>query len=101
LPDFVLSFKNEVAAKNLRAPVGGHIGDGMSSIALFLKKNIYFGSFAGNFHALILYKDEEELQRANEVMDFMVMRALELDGTCKILHLSAVTSFSFIGLFHG
>lgn len=63
LPHLVLAIKEAAGGMNLRATLGGHVGD-------------------GNFHALLLYKDEEERARANEIKEFMIMKALELDGTC-------------------
>ncbi|KAF9565039.1 FAD-binding domain-containing protein [Agrocybe pediades] len=36
----------------------------------------------GNFHALILFRTEEEMKVAKELVSRMVRRAIELDGTC-------------------
>lgn len=83
LPDLVLSVKAELEARNLIAPLGGHIGDGMS---LYQYQIHLSTNRAGNFHALIIYRDEDELKRANEVLEHMIQKALELDGTC--LHFS-------------
>jgi D-lactate dehydrogenase (cytochrome) len=38
----------------------------------------------GNFHALILFKTEEEKASAKEVIHRMVKRAIALDGTCSL-----------------
>jgi D-lactate dehydrogenase (cytochrome) len=48
----------------LVAPILGHVGD-------------------GNFHALILFKTDEEKIKAKELVHRMVKRAIALDGTCK------------------
>ena len=37
----------------------------------------------GNFHALILFKDDEELAKVRDAVHRMVERAIALDGTCK------------------
>lgn len=37
---------------------------------------------SGNFHALILFKDDEELQKVSEAVHRLVHRAVALDGTC-------------------
>ena len=45
------------------APIVGHVGD-------------------GNFHALILFKTDEEKMKAKELVHRMVKRAIALGGTC-------------------
>lgn len=37
----------------------------------------------GNFHALILFKDDKELEKVSEAVHRLVHRAIALDGTCK------------------
>ena len=56
------------------APIVGHVGD-------------------GNFHALILFKTDEEKMKAKELVHRMVKRAIALGGTCMFffcVHLSAI-----------
>ena len=48
----------------LLSPIVGHVGD-------------------GNFHALILFKTEEEKNKAKDLVHRMVKRAIALDGTCE------------------
>lgn len=36
----------------------------------------------GNFHALILFKDDEELQAVGDAVHRLVRRAIRMDGTC-------------------
>jgi D-lactate dehydrogenase (cytochrome) len=36
----------------------------------------------GNFHALLLFKTDEELEVVKEAVHRMVVRAIALDGTC-------------------
>ena len=50
----------------LNSTIVGHVGD-------------------GNFHALILFKTDEERERAHEAVRRMVKRAIALDGTCEFL----------------
>lgn len=42
----------------------------------------HFGC-SGNFHALLLFKTDEELVTARELVHRMVKRAIALDGTCQ------------------
>ncbi|KAJ7020023.1 FAD-linked oxidase-like protein [Mycena alexandri] len=63
LPQLVHETKKDIAAAQIPSMIVGHAGD-------------------GNFHALLLYKTEEELDVAKIVADRMVKRALALDGTC-------------------
>jgi hypothetical protein len=37
----------------------------------------------GNFHSLLLFKTDEELETVRGLVHRMVERALALDGTCK------------------
>ncbi|KAJ6594470.1 FAD-binding domain-containing protein [Mycena capillaripes] len=63
LPELVYETKKDIAAAQIPSILVGHAGD-------------------GNFHALLLYKTEEELDVAKIVADRLVRRALALDGTC-------------------
>ena len=63
LPELVYETKKDVASSGLVAPIVGHVGD-------------------GNFHALILFKTDEEKKKAKELVHRMVKRAIALDGTC-------------------
>ena len=65
LPELIFETKKDLAESGLMATMVGHVGD-------------------GNFHALILFKTEEEKKRAKEAVKRMVKRAIELDGTCKL-----------------
>ena len=38
---------------------------------------------SGNFHALILFTNDEEFQKVSECVHRLVYRALALDGTCE------------------
>ncbi|KAJ6498787.1 FAD-linked oxidase-like protein [Mycena sanguinolenta] len=63
LPELVYETKKDIVQAEIPSILVGHAGD-------------------GNFHALLLYTTEEELDVAKIVADRLVKRALELDGTC-------------------
>lgn len=48
----------------MRSTIVGHVGD-------------------GNFHALLLFSDDKELESVKAAVHRLVHRALALDGTCK------------------
>ncbi len=43
-------------------------------------------STTGNFHALLMFKTDEELNIVRGLVHRIVKRALALDGTCKPTH---------------
>ncbi|HEY7642772.1 MAG TPA: FAD-linked oxidase C-terminal domain-containing protein [Steroidobacteraceae bacterium] len=65
LADAVADARREIDAANLLAPIVGHVGD-------------------GNFHVLFLLDPAaaDEWQRAGQVYDAMIDRALRVGGTC-------------------
>ncbi|EGO19916.1 hypothetical protein SERLADRAFT_373977 [Serpula lacrymans var. lacrymans S7.9] len=63
LPDLIYSAKQDFEELGLIAPIAGHVGD-------------------GNFHALVLYRDEKELGLVQEAVKRINRKAIELDGTC-------------------
>ncbi|KAL5511402.1 DLD1_1 [Sanghuangporus vaninii] len=63
LPQLVQETKEDIHQSGLKAGVIGHVGD-------------------GNFHALILFHNDEELQKVSECVHRLVHRAIALDGTC-------------------
>ncbi|KIM37222.1 hypothetical protein M413DRAFT_77359 [Hebeloma cylindrosporum] len=63
LPELLYDTKRDIANVGLISTIVGHVGD-------------------GNFHALILFKTEEEKQKAKDVVRRMVKKAISLDGTC-------------------
>jgi FAD/FMN-containing dehydrogenase len=66
LPQLVLETKRDLADAGLSSTIVGHVGD-------------------GNFHALILFRDDEELERVSSAVHRLVHRAIALDGTCKLI----------------
>ncbi|KAJ7141231.1 FAD-linked oxidase-like protein [Mycena epipterygia] len=63
LPELVYETKKDIVAAGMASIIVGHAGD-------------------GNFHALLLYTSEDELDVAKIVVDRLVKWALALDGTC-------------------
>lgn len=63
LPQLVYETKEDLAKAGLKSTIVGHVGD-------------------GNFHALILFKDEEELRNVGAAVHRLVHRAIQMDGTC-------------------
>jgi len=63
LPQLILETKKDLADSGLLSTIVGHVGD-------------------GNFHALILFHNDGELQSVSNAVHRLVHRALALDGTC-------------------
>ncbi|KAL4063781.1 FAD-linked oxidase-like protein [Scleroderma citrinum] len=63
LPDLIHAAKRDFEELGLVAPIAGHVGD-------------------GNFHALVLYRDEAELKLVREVVSRINRKAIQLEGTC-------------------
>ncbi|KAL8281364.1 hypothetical protein RQP46_006398 [Phenoliferia psychrophenolica] len=63
LPNLVAETREDLDATGIIGPILGHAGD-------------------GNFHALLLYKTAEELEKVEGLVHRMVERAQRLDGTC-------------------
>ncbi|RDB30391.1 D-lactate dehydrogenase [cytochrome], mitochondrial [Hypsizygus marmoreus] len=63
LPDLIYQTQEDLAHIGLTHSIIGHVGD-------------------GNFHAMLIFKSDEELPAVREAVDRMVRRAIKLDGTC-------------------
>jgi len=63
LPQLVQETKKDLYETGLKSTIVGHVGD-------------------GNFHALILFHDDDELEKVNGAVHRLVHRAINLDGTC-------------------
>ncbi|RKQ93472.1 D-lactate dehydrogenase (cytochrome) [Solirubrobacter pauli] len=76
--------KADLDASGLIAPIVGHVGD-------------------GNFHLAILVDPDDagELQRAQELNDRLVRRAIGYDGTCTGEHGVGYGKLAFLELEHG
>ncbi|MEM9731874.1 MAG: FAD-linked oxidase C-terminal domain-containing protein [Pseudomonadota bacterium] len=76
--------KKDAEELDLVAPIIGHVGD-------------------GNFHItpLVMMEDEDELARAEEMIERMNMRTLAMDGTCTGEHGIGQGKRRFLKLEHG
>ncbi|KAH9978354.1 FAD-linked oxidase-like protein [Russula compacta] len=63
LPKLIEETQKDIEAHDIKYLTAGHAGD-------------------GNFHSLLLFRDEEELKIVRELVHRMVERAIRLDGTC-------------------
>lgn len=63
LPQLVYETKKDLLELGITAPIVGHVGD-------------------GNFHALLLFKTDEEKAIVQEAVHRLTKRAIALDGTC-------------------
>ena len=84
LADCILETREDITASGLYVPIVGHVGD-------------------GNFHLTILVDvdDPEELAKAHELDEKMVMRALAMDGTCTGEHGIGFGKMDFLVAEHG
>lgn len=86
LPLLISQTKADLARTGLVSTIVGHVGD-------------------GNFHALILFRTDEEMEVAKEAVSRMVKRAIALDGTCRFFLLLSIMSgtnvTSFVILYIG
>jgi D-lactate dehydrogenase (cytochrome) len=63
LPDLVLETKADIVRSGIVSTIVGHVGD-------------------GNFHSLLLFRDEKEKEIVKGLVHRMVDRAIAMDGTC-------------------
>lgn len=64
MPQLLYETKEDIKESGLVSTIVGHVGD-------------------GNFHAMILFRTEEEKEIAKGLVKRMVKRAIALDGTCE------------------
>jgi D-lactate dehydrogenase (cytochrome) len=83
LAECITAVKADVESSGLLAPLVGHVGD-------------------GNFHLAFIVDpdDAEELERAKQLNDRMVMRALALGGTCTGEHGVGYGKIDFLAAEH-
>ena len=84
LADCIMETKRDIEEAKLLAPIVGHVGD-------------------GNFHLVFVINpdDENEMRRSEEVNDRMVLRALEMGGTCTGEHGIGYGKIGFLEAEHG
>ncbi|KAA1477039.1 hypothetical protein DENSPDRAFT_844194 [Dentipellis sp. KUC8613] len=63
LPQLVRETKEDMAGEGIVSTIVGHVGD-------------------GNFHAFMLFKDDDELKKVSGAVHRLVHRAIAMDGTC-------------------
>ncbi len=84
LAECILETKADVDASFLMAPLVGHVGD-------------------GNFHLVIVIDpdDPKDLKEAKRISDRLVLRALDMDGTCTGEHGVGHGKINFLEIEHG
>ncbi len=84
LADCINQTRADIEESGLLAPIVGHVGD-------------------GNFHLLLLvdHDDPQEVERAQALHHRMVLRALEMDGTCTGEHGIGYGKIEFLEIEHG
>ncbi len=84
LTECILETQVDIDASGLTAPIVGHVGD-------------------GNFHLVLCVDpdDADEMARAEELNERMVMRALAMDGTCTGEHGVGYGKIGFLEAEHG
>jgi D-lactate dehydrogenase (cytochrome) len=84
LAECLAETKRDIEKSGLIAPIVGHVGD-------------------GNFHTLILVDPNapDEIARAKALHERMVLRALDLDGTCTGEHGIGTGKIDFLAREHG
>jgi D-lactate dehydrogenase (cytochrome) len=84
LAECVVETQKDIQRLGIIAPIVGHVGD-------------------GNFHVTLIAdkSDPDEMKRANEFNDRLVMRALAMDGTCTGEHGIGMGKMDFLVAEHG
>ena len=84
LAECISQTHEDIKDAGILAPIAGHVGD-------------------GNFHLLLLvnHENKEEVEQAELLHQRMVLRALEMDGTCTGEHGIGYGKIEFLKLEHG
>jgi D-lactate dehydrogenase (cytochrome) len=84
LAECIVETQNDIRALGLIAPIVGHVGD-------------------GNFHVTLIADktNAEEMRRANDFNERLVMRALAMEGTCTGEHGIGMGKMDFLIAEHG
>jgi D-lactate dehydrogenase (cytochrome) len=84
LAECILETRADIDRSGLVAPIVGHVGD-------------------GNFHVIFVIDpdDADEIRRAQEVNERMVLRAIAMDGTCTGEHGVGYGKIGFLAAEHG
>jgi D-lactate dehydrogenase (cytochrome) len=79
LPRLVAETKKDIDENEIISCVLGHVGDGKRHLST---QNKAYIDYVGNFHALLAFRNDGELEKVRAAVHRLVHRALELDGTC-------------------
>ena len=84
LAECIAKTRQDIEKSGIKAPIVGHVGD-------------------GNFHLTIVvdHTDEAQTREAQALHERMVMRALEMDGTCTGEHGIGYGKLDFLEAEHG
>ena len=82
LPDLVYDTKRDIEESGLVSTIVGHVGDGEKRLT---SRRPGTDGWIGNFHALLLFTNDDELDVARGLVHRMVERAIALDGTCAFI----------------
>jgi D-lactate dehydrogenase (cytochrome) len=81
LPQLVYETKQDMAKAGIKSTIVGHVGDGEIPVRFELRISLTVP--LGNFHALMLFTNDEELRTVTEAVHRLVHRAIALEGTCE------------------
>ena len=85
LPDLIYDTKKDLAEHGLVSTIVGHVGDGKcyQLVQGSGSAPVADSPLVGNFHSLLLFRNDEEKALTQEVAKRLVQRAIALDGTCE------------------
>lgn len=86
LPQMVYETKEDAKREGIAVTVVGHVGDGTvlcHSSPCGVRNINKLTAFKGNFHAALIFRNEKEYSKVQELSKRVIKRALRMDGTCK------------------
>jgi D-lactate dehydrogenase (cytochrome) len=90
LPQLVQETKEDLRRAGIDHTIVGHVGDGQYISSSRICSHTHFAlcndhgcHVIGNFHALLLFRNESEMEPIRKAVYRLVRRAIALDGTCK------------------
>ena len=81
LSTLVYETKKDLAKEGILSTIVGHVGDGRVPVSILTSSRLR--ELVGNFHALLMFRSDEELPVIRDAVHRMVHRAIALDGTCE------------------
>ena len=82
----VYETKEDAKREGIAVTVVGHVGDGTvlcHSSPCGVRNINKLTAFKGNFHAALIFRNEKEYSKVQELSKRVIKRALRMDGTCK------------------